>query len=433
MMSRIPLGLWLCLSLVSSGCTSLFAPTSQLPGIAQQQPVKNPSPAREAFQHRSVPENDLVLPRGTKVNVPGQNGANPSSIQLGDARSFPVTSSGPAPAQKPLQNQVAKQPAVTKASPVSVTPQASSTPVVPQDSPESPETAVWTLPQLSTNRRPIEVSQAGLGNFRVLILGSIYGNEPESIELMDAITGESKAYAQSPSYSFVFIKTPNPDGLAEHIRTNHNGVDLNRNFPSTWFTATPNRLTGPHPASEVETQNLMRILRSFQPHRVIHVRSSIGLRPLVLVNDQLKDAIETIRRQDSMDAGSFAGEYKAGSVEEFVSLRIDAELMTIHLPPKGFQQMSAQQLFQLATTNFKSKSPSDSQENLAASSPDAKASIVDQTIENDRPVLPDGEKGYVEFLSPPPTDEPFNRASNTTVPADPKYYELPPPPGVASK
>lgn len=407
-MSRTPLGLWLCLSLVSSGCTSLFAPTSQLPGIAQQRPVTSPSSAREASQPQIVPESDPVLPHGYKANISGQNGAKPNGIELGKPQSFPVTSNGPVTSQKPIQNQVVKQP------------------VGPQTSPTD---KAWNLPQQSTSRRPIEISHAGLGNFRVLIMGSIYGNEPESIELLDAIARASKAYAQSPSYSFVFIKTPNPDGLAEHTRTNHNGVDLNRNFPSTWFTATPNRLTGPHPASEIETQNLMKILRTFQPHRVIHVRSSIGLRPLVLVNDQLQNAVASIRRQDSIDAGSFAGEYKVGSVEEFVSLRVDTELMTIHLPPKGFQKMSAQQLFKLATTNFGTQSPSIPQEHFAASPPDNRKPIGDQTTK-DRQPLPDGEKGYVEFLPPPPTGEPFNRASKTTVPGanDPKYYELAPPP-----
>ncbi len=392
----------------------MFAPTSQLPGIAQQRPVKTPSAARETSQPQNIPSSDLVLPRGFEANVPAQDGENQNGIELGKPQSFPVTNNGPVSAQKPLQNQVVKKSAGPKSSQTGA----------------SQTGEVWNQPQQSTSRRPIEISHAGRGNYRVLILGSIYGNEPESIELLDAITRESQAYAQSPSYSFVFIKTPNPDGLEEHIRTNHNGVDLNRNFPSTWFTATPNRLTGPHPASEIETQNLMKVLRSFQPHRVIHIRSSIGLRPLVLVNDQLQNAVESIRRQDSIDAGSFAGEYKVGSIEEFVSLRVDTELMTIHLPPKGFQRMSAQQLFQLATANFGAQSPSEPQEHFATSPPGNRKSIADQTIEKEHPVLPDGKKGYVEFLPPPPTGEPFNRASKTTVPGtnDPKYYELPPPP-----
>ncbi|MBT5019231.1 DUF2817 domain-containing protein [Planctomicrobium sp.] len=381
-MSRNPFGLCFCVPVLMISCASLMAPTIQAQNQAQQQPSNNSRPQAQSIY-----------------------------IQLGD----------PAPFEKPVENQDQGEVLPERIGPVMVQ-------VLPQHQTvaQTSTSEVWKVPFHSSAQRPVELSQSGLGSYRILIMGSMYGNEPESIELLEAVIQEAISYGQSPSYSFLMIRTPNPDGLAEHIRTNHNGVDLNRNFPSTWFTASPNRLTGPFPASEVETKNLMRILKEFQPHRVLHLRSSIGQRPLLLLNEQLAHATEKVQLQPNVDVGTFSGQYKAGSLEEFVTLRIDAELMTVLLPPKGFQQLSTKDVFQLATTNFGSSDQIKKEEPVAKINSTPPSTIPAQPIRN---ILePDGEKGYVEMLPPPPTGEPFNRASKTTIPNKPEFYELPPPP-----
>jgi len=54
----------------------------------------------------------------------------------------------------------------------------------------------------------------------------------------------------------------NPDGHAAGRRTNHRGVDLNRNFPGTWRR---HATSGPSSASEVETRLAMRLIRRLRP------------------------------------------------------------------------------------------------------------------------------------------------------------------------
>lgn len=409
----------------------MFASTSVLPGTLEQ-PLRHPSTGQPSVSVEGASGSEPIVPFKRPANQLDVHQDDPYQIELGEPVQFPPASTQALTAQKPVDAEPAGVPVATPdfksvAGPAQPHVTAPAKVHVQDVSATSPD--AWNVPIYSGTGRPIEVLQAGLGTCRILILGSIYGNEPESIELMDAILRESAAFAQSPSYSFVLMRTPNPDGLMEHIRTNHNGVDLNRNFPSTWFTTKPNRLTGPHPASEIETQNLMRLLKGFRPHRVVHVRSSIGQRPLVLVNDHLDHAVEEIRKSGQIDAGAFRGEYKAGSIEEFTTLRVDAELMVIHLPPKGFLQMSARQLFQLATMNFPSEQKTPPAETLANERSIDHDAVLPPDFTRQPPPQPDGEKGFVELLPPPPNNNRFNQASRSSLPEDPKFYELPPPPG----
>ncbi|NJK94165.1 MAG: hypothetical protein HC905_03795, partial [Bacteroidales bacterium] len=66
------------------------------------------------------------------------------------------------------------------------------------------------------------------------------------------------------------------NGQPDYVRTNANGVDLNRNFPANWEkpdnsygikTDDPNSTTyrGPFPASEPETQTLMSVMETYKP------------------------------------------------------------------------------------------------------------------------------------------------------------------------
>ncbi|QDT35633.1 M14 family zinc carboxypeptidase [Thalassoglobus polymorphus] len=454
-MSRFPFGCLLSTLVLSSSCASFKAPSAQTPGLAQQefslpeqslqepefsqsnakQSVTEKQPATEKQSPLAAEtESAQLLPRGFKTLDIHHSPARPSRIELGSPQPFPGTAEATESlsTNKPVTKPVV-EPSVQEA--------------LPQASTSTSVQEVWKTPMKSGTGRPIQMSHAGHGSYRILILGSIYGNEPESIELLDSVAGLSGVYANSPKYSFVFLRTPNPDGLAEHIHTNHHGVDLNRNMPSTWFTATPNRLTGPHPASEIETQNLIKILKGFQPHRVIHVRSSIGQRPLVLLNEKLKHAVDPIRKRKDWSAGTFDGEYKIGSVEEFVTLRTNAELMAVHLPPKGFQQMSAKELLELSVLSFDSpqvnpqehtpqnssphnNSPgeSGSENNIANRSQQEVLPLENTQTRRPAPQKPDGELGYVEILPPPPNRKQAQNPSGFQVTDDPKYYELPPPP-----
>ena len=89
--------------------------------------------------------------------------------------------------------------------------------------------------------------------------------------------------------SWRVIPIVNPDGFKNKTRTNANKVDVNRNFPTSgwsgealhkWKTvkrSDPRKFPGPKPASEKETQCLLKHFEDFQPNFIISVHTPLGV------------------------------------------------------------------------------------------------------------------------------------------------------------
>lgn len=99
----------------------------------------------------------------------------------------------------------------------------------------------------------------------VLVIGAVHGDEPQGYKLI-------KDYLRCiTSSKLAFIPALNPDGLAHNQRCNANGVDLNRNFPTqNWILGEKNEyFGGTSPASEIETQILIKAIQLLQPKLII--------------------------------------------------------------------------------------------------------------------------------------------------------------------
>jgi protein MpaA len=135
--------------------------------------------------------------------------------------------------------------------------------------------------------------RADNARLRVLVTGAIHGDELSSaavaLHWIQLASGESVDMPQPVHWRFLPVL--NPDGLLMRPprRTNANGVDLNRNFPTPnwerdaavyWQKRTgkdPRRWPGPKPLSEPESKFLHQQMQSFKPHLIVAIHAPYGV------------------------------------------------------------------------------------------------------------------------------------------------------------
>ena len=147
----------------------------------------------------------------------------------------------------------------------------------------------------STEGRPLEVYTFGDGEQERMIVAGIHGgDEWNTITLANQLI---RHINQNPSLipediTLYLLPNLNPDGEArahnKYGRLNHNGVDLNRNFPVNWkkewsrdgcWNYLPTS-GGTGPGSEVETQALMNFIDSHHLQVLISYHSAaLGVFP----------------------------------------------------------------------------------------------------------------------------------------------------------
>jgi len=119
---------------------------------------------------------------------------------------------------------------------------------------------------LSAQGRPITVSHRGTaGGTVILVVGVIHGNENAGLAILDDL----RTMPLPQGVDLWLMPALNPDGLANNVRHNGNGVDLNRNFPHDWTqVAQPGdwEYSGTGPASEPETQAFIAFANRIKPH-----------------------------------------------------------------------------------------------------------------------------------------------------------------------
>ncbi|MCE3011356.1 MAG: DUF2817 domain-containing protein [Proteobacteria bacterium] len=113
------------------------------------------------------------------------------------------------------------------------------------------------------------------GQRPLLFVGGVHGDEPEGVRLATEFISWLQKNNKSLA-SWALIPCLNIDGHSKNQRTNGNGVDLNRNFPSRdWspLAKGPRYFPGPHPNSEPEVQALVHWIEDHQPAVIFHFHS----------------------------------------------------------------------------------------------------------------------------------------------------------------
>ncbi|AGH94683.1 M14 family zinc carboxypeptidase [Pseudobdellovibrio exovorus] len=121
---------------------------------------------------------------------------------------------------------------------------------------------------------------------KILVISLIHGDETEAGTL-GRFWMERLQQLESSRNSWRVIPVANPDGVKRLTRTNANGVDLNRNFPTKDWNAealknwerqgkkSPRRFPGNAGGDEVETKCLMGHAEDYSPDFVVSIHTPL--------------------------------------------------------------------------------------------------------------------------------------------------------------
>lgn len=116
----------------------------------------------------------------------------------------------------------------------------------------------------TNNKNELLLLGGSFSNNPILVVGVVHGDEPQGEDLINRYLADNES-------GMLFIPSLNPDGKQFGRRTNSNGVDINRNFPTkNWeLTKKDNYFGGETPASEIETKFLINVIEEYKPRLIL--------------------------------------------------------------------------------------------------------------------------------------------------------------------
>ncbi|MBA3483189.1 MAG: DUF2817 domain-containing protein [Pirellulales bacterium] len=180
----------------------------------------------------------------------------------------------------------------------------------------------------SLEGRPIECQVLGDGEDVFWFIATIHGNEAAGTPIAAKFVEWLKANPKELEGRRVVI-TPvaNPDGFADNVRHNKNGVDLNRNFPAGNFDAAV-KVHGDTPLSEPESRALMRVMMTYFPDRIVTIHQPLDC--MDYDGEESKKMAKVMAEKCRLPFKQVGS--RPGSLGSFVGLTMGKPIVTVELP-----------------------------------------------------------------------------------------------------
>ena len=166
----------------------------------------------------------------------------------------------------------------------------------------------------------------------VYILGAVHGDEIEGAYLAQKLYEWLKdtTIIEIP---LIIVPVVNVDGLAINSRTNANGVDLNRNLPSTKWTPVAREakyFPGTMPLSEPENQLLVELFTQYPPRFILSFHSWY---PVINYNGACKEVAEFLAKYNNYPIeADFDNHPTPGSLGEYATEKFQSPVLTFECP-----------------------------------------------------------------------------------------------------
>lgn len=194
----------------------------------------------------------------------------------------------------------------------------------------------WEEIGRSVENRPIYKTEFGTGEDVTLFFSCFHGGER-------CTPGFGFAFAnllhENPSLvaegkKVVVVPLLNPDGFVRGTRNNANNVDLNRNYPTMNWGKQPAEgrkiFFGPLPASEPETQLVLKLLADVQPGKILSIHQ-----PLECNNNDGPAGLplaELMARYNGYPVEPYIGYPTPGSFGTYAGIEREIPMVTLELP-----------------------------------------------------------------------------------------------------
>jgi hypothetical protein len=240
------------------------------------------------------------------------NSSSPARKHQTPAETRPIEKSGPLIASRKDGSTFPSQPGVTKVQIPPIT---------------APKPFAWKSEGRTAGGRSFQIVSVGDDGYRTLVVGSVGGNDPVALELVDQLA--RRLHRDSVILGGVnctIVRSLNPDGEVNQSFLNDKGQYINYGFPKNG-TASPNQ-----PA---EVTWMLKTLQDLQPQRIVHIRTVEGISGVI--------ASSTTCRSVAKEAADWLqfrlimlpeGARDAGSLERYVSTTGNSEIITVGIPDK---------------------------------------------------------------------------------------------------
>lgn len=165
----------------------------------------------------------------------------------------------------------------------------------------------------------------------IYLIGGVHGDEVEGVCVTEKLFQWLKEN-DDLNLPLIVIPILNVDGYRQGSRVNSNGVDLNRNLPtSTWEKnfKEDKYNPGPSPGSEPENAFLIKTFEKYPPGFILTMHS---WKPILNYNGDCKDIADFISKYNKYPIADDIGYPTPGSLGTYAPEKFSAPVLTYELP-----------------------------------------------------------------------------------------------------
>jgi hypothetical protein len=190
---------------------------------------------------------------------------------------------------------------------------------------KKPEAFAWKKSGQSSGNRPFQTIHVGDEGYRTLVLGSVGGNDPLAIELVERLARHLHEDSLIlGGFECTIVRTINPDGEANRKLRNEKNEYVNSGFPKT--------LTDSSKSSMAEAKFVLEQINAIKPQRIVHIRSVEGGTGVVATGFSSQTAAREASEWLKFKMFMLPERSNAGTLERFVSTSGLADMITIGIP-----------------------------------------------------------------------------------------------------